>query len=116
VDIGAGVREFTDAARVETAGYFSRGKVTFTTGDNAGISAEIKEHGSGGVFTLWPRLPFAIAAGDQYSMTPGCTNLKAASGGTNGCTAWGQVIRYGGEDKVPGGDKRAAAANVKAAG
>lgn len=114
VDSATGVREFTDVARSETAGYFSRGRVTFTSGANAGISAEIKEHATGGVFTLWPRLPFGIAAGDDYSMTPGCTLLKAASGGTNGCETWGQLLRYGGHDKVPGGDKRSKAATQRA--
>lgn len=113
VDSGAGQRQFADAARGEAAGYFSRGRVTFTTGGNAGVSAEIKEHAAGGVFTLWPRLPFPVAVGDEYEMTPGCTNLKEAAGGTNGCTAWANLGRYGGFDKVPGGDKRTAAANVR---
>lgn len=113
VDSATGQRSFVDAARAEAAGYFSRGRVTFTTGDNAGISAEIKEHSSGGVFELWPRLPYGVSAGDQYSMTPGCTLLRAANGGTNGCTAWNNEARYGGFDKVPGSDKRGASANVR---
>ncbi len=113
VDSASGVREFIDAARAEAAGYFSRGRVTFTTGDNAGISAEIKEHATGGVFTLWPRLPFAIAAGDQYSMTPGCTLLKEASGGTNGCDAWDNFVNYGGFLSVPTRDQLTSAAVVK---
>jgi uncharacterized phage protein (TIGR02218 family) len=113
IDSGNGLRSFTDAARTETAGYFSRGRVTFTSGLNAGVSAEIKLHSTGGVFELWPRLTFPIAAGDQYSMTPGCTNLKDTSGGTNGCTAWANLVRYGGFDKVPGADKRGKTPNVK---
>ena len=113
VDSASGVRQFTDAARAEAAGYFSRGRVTFTSGDNAGISAEIKEHASGGVFTLWPRLPFAIAAGVTYEMTPGCTLRHESSGGTNGCEAWGQLVRYGGFIRVPGGDKRSKAATQR---
>lgn len=113
VDDGAGVREFVDAARAEAAGYFKFGRVTFTSGANTGIPAEIKEHTAGGNFQLWPRLPFAIAAGVTYEMTPGCTNLKAADGGCDGCTAWGQLSRYGGFDKVPGRDKRGKAADVR---
>lgn len=113
VDSGDGVRDFTDAARAEPAGYFKFGRVTFTGGSNDGISAEIKEHLVGGVFTLWPRLPFAIDAGDTYSMEPGCTNLKDSDGGCNGCTAWAQLARYGGFDKVPGRDKRGKAADVR---
>lgn len=113
VDSSTGQRAFVDAARAEAAGYFTRGVVTFTSGDNIGISAEIKEHGAGGSFTLWPRLTFAISAGDQYSMTPGCTNLKEASGGTNGCTDWANLLRFGGFDKVPGGDKRGKTPNLR---
>lgn len=113
VDSAIGQRNFVDAARAEAAGYFSRGRVTFTTGANAGITAEIKDHLAGGNFETWPRLPFAIAAGDQYSMKPGCTGLRAASGGTNGCTAWANEARYGGHDKVPTGDKRGAGADVR---
>lgn len=113
IDSAIGVRSFVDAARAEAAGYFTRGKVTFTTGDNAGITAEIKEHTSGGNFKLWPRLPFAISAGDQYEMTPGCTNRKASDGGCKGCTAWGQLLRYGGFDKVPGGDARSQTPSAK---
>ncbi len=113
VDSGAGQRGFTDAARAEAAGYFSRGVVTFTTGDNAGISAEIKEHATGGVFTLWPRLQFPASVGDQYSMTPGCTLLKIASGGTNGCDAWANFVNYGGFLSVPTKDKVTGSANVR---
>jgi uncharacterized phage protein (TIGR02218 family) len=113
IDSATGQRSFTDAARAETAGYFSRGRVTFTSGANDGITAEIKEHAAGGVFTLWPRIAFPIAVGTTYSMVPGCTNLKESSGGTNGCQAWANLINYGGERKVPGGDKRSAAANVR---
>lgn len=113
VDDSDGVREFTDADRAETAGYFKRGRVTFTSGVNNGISAEIKEHEAGGVFSLWPRLPFPPSAGDSYSMTPGCTNLKTNDGGCNGCTAWGQLLRYGGADKVPGRDKRNRTADAR---
>lgn len=116
VDSGQGQRAFVDAARAEAAGYFRRGRVTFTTGSNAGVSAEIKEHEAGGVFTLWPRVPFGIATGDQYSMEPGCTNMKEADGGTNGCTAWANLVRYGGFRNVPGSDRRNTGAKVKPPG
>ncbi|PKB19663.1 putative phage protein (TIGR02218 family) [Novosphingobium kunmingense] len=106
-------RGFTDAARAEAAGYFSRGRVTFTSGANAGISAEIKEHLAGGIIALWPRLAFEIEVGDGYAMVPGCTNMLDASGGCNGCTAWANAINYGGEPNVPGRDKRGSQPDVK---
>ncbi len=105
VDSAIGQRNFVDADRAETAGYFSRGRVTFTSGDNDGISAEIKEHTAGGNFELWPRPPYGISAGDTYSMTPGCTLLKGASGGTNGCDAWANFVNYGGFLDVPTKDQ-----------
>jgi len=113
VEEATGLRQFTDTTRTETPGYFTRGKVTFTTGNNWGVTAEIKEHAAGGQFTLWPRLPYPIEALDAYVMEPGCTNLKANNGGCNGCTSWGQLLRYGGFDKVPGGDKRSKAATQR---
>ena len=113
IDSAIGQREFTDAARGEAAGYFSFGRVTFTSGDNIGVSAEIKEHTTGGHFVLWPRVPYAIAAGDDYSMTPGCTNLKQGSNGTNGCDDWSNYVNYGGFRDVPTKDKVTAAANVR---
>ncbi|XUU60636.1 DUF2163 domain-containing protein [Erythrobacter sp. HA6-11] len=105
VESGAGQRGFTDSTRAEAAGYFSRGVVTFTSGNNAGISADIKTHGAGGVFTLWPRLQFPILAGDTYDMLPGCTNQQGAADGTNGCDAWVNFVNYGGEPSVPGRDR-----------
>jgi uncharacterized phage protein (TIGR02218 family) len=113
VDSAVGQREFIDAARGEAAGYFTQGEVTFTTGDNVGISAEIKLHAAGGRFTMWPRLPFAISAGDQYSMTPGCTLLKESANGTNGCDGWANYVNFGGARDVPTKDKVTAAALVK---
>ena len=113
VESGSGHRTFTDALRAEAAGYFSRGRVTFLDGFNAGISAEIKLHSAGGVFELWPRLGFPIIPGTAYSLVPGCTNTKESAGGTNGCQAWGNRINYLGGHKVPGRDKRSAAANTR---
>lgn len=108
-----GQRGFTDSARLETPGYFRFGRVTFTDGPNAGISAEIKDHEAGGTITLWPRMAFGISIGDSYTMTPGCTNTPEGSGGCNGCKDWGNYINYGGEPSVPGKDKVASRPDVK---
>lgn len=106
-------RRFVDATRGEPAGYFSNGRVIFTSGDNAGVAAEIETHEAGGRFTLWPRLGFAIRAGDAYQLIPGCSQAKASSGGTPGCQAWGNYVNFGGEPDVPGADKVAARPDVK---
>ena len=108
-----GQRGFTDSTRAEALGYFRRGRVTFTTGANAGISAEIKEHEAGGVFTLWPRIAFQIEAGDEYTMTPGCTNTPEGSNGCNGCKDWSNYVNFGGEPSLPGNDKLRQQPDVK---
>lgn len=113
VQTGRGQRGFTDAARGEPDGYFNYGRVTFTTGANAGISAEIKSHAAG-VFTLWPRLAEPVSAGDAYSMTPGCSSLIESAGGTNGCSAWANTVNYGGFPTVPGDDAMSAVPKAKA--
>ena len=105
VTTSGGQKGFADAGRAEAAGYFRSGRVTFTSGANAGISAEIKDHEAGGSFSLWPRMAFPIATGDTYTMTPGCTNNPDGSNGCRGCKDWGNFINYGGEPDVPGNDK-----------
>lgn len=53
------------------SGYWDFGVVTFTTGLNAGISVEIKQSMPGQITNVVP-MPYAIQAGDEYRMTPGC--------------------------------------------
>jgi uncharacterized phage protein (TIGR02218 family) len=114
VDQPTGQRGFIDPARSESAGYFSRGRVTFLTGSNAGISAEVRDHNTGGEFLLWPRLAFPVSVGDTYEMTPGCTNLPESLSGTNGCQAWNNFVNFGGFPSVPGANKISQSADVRA--
>jgi uncharacterized phage protein (TIGR02218 family) len=114
VDQVFGQRGFFDPARAESAGYFSRGRVTFLTGSNAGISAEIRDHKAGGEFLLWPRLAFPISIGDTYEMIPGCTNLPEALSGTNGCLAWSNFPNFGGFPSVPGSNQISQSADIRA--
>lgn len=55
--------------------WFSRGKITFTSGPNNGISREVKAHfNSGGVssLSLWEPLPFQLVTGDTFTVRAGC--------------------------------------------
>jgi uncharacterized phage protein (TIGR02218 family) len=57
------------------AGWFERGELAFVTGANAGRSMETKSHvksGSTATLELWQAMPGAVAAGDQFTVTPGC--------------------------------------------
>lgn len=54
---------------------FSRGLITFTSGDNAGVSREVKSHfNANGVvsISLWEQAPFQIANGDDFTIRAGC--------------------------------------------
>jgi len=59
-------------------GWFSRGKLTFTSGNNNGIVREVKTHfNTDGIVTisLWEPTPFEIEAADTFSITAGCDKL-----------------------------------------
>ena len=60
------------------AGWFTRGKVTFTSGLNNGISREVQLHNnSNGTVSinLWDPTPFLIAVTDTFTVTAGCDKL-----------------------------------------
>lgn len=59
-----------DAARAEADGYFDEGVITFTSGDNDGLSFEVKAYIVGTWITKTP-FPYD-AAGATYTMTRGC--------------------------------------------
>jgi uncharacterized phage protein (TIGR02218 family) len=56
-------------------GWFSAGKLTFTSGANSGLAVEVKTHrvAADGVHVeLWQAMPQPIAAGDGFEVTAGC--------------------------------------------
>jgi uncharacterized phage protein (TIGR02218 family) len=90
---------FTDTARSETIGHFNGGKVTFTTGQNSGISAEVKESRGNQMILALP-LPFPLAVGDAYSLEQGCDKTIST------CAArYNNAVNFRGEPHVPGLDK-----------
>lgn len=55
--------------------WFTRGKLTFTSGSNSGLSFEVKSHkitSSNVVINLWSPAPFTVTAGDTATVTAGC--------------------------------------------
>lgn len=70
-------RIFSDSTRLEADGYFSLGRVTWTTGANVGAVSEVKDF-IGGQFILWESLLNQIALTDAYIATPGCDKSPAA--------------------------------------
>jgi hypothetical protein len=85
-------------------GYFSLGVVTFTSGENAGISRSIKySAASGNGVMLTAPLPAEPAVGDAFTISPGCC-LALSGAGPNGCQQWQPATwaeRFRGQPFVP---------------
>lgn len=83
----------------QAEGWFSGGKLVFTSGENAGFAVEIRSHGADGAVALWQRAPRPVAPGDAVTLTPGCDK----SFGT--CRAkFGNVVNFRGFPHMPGND------------
>jgi len=64
----AGLGAFAD-------GWFTAGKLAFTSGANAGFAVEVKTHRvalDGVLLELWQRAPEPLAVGDAFTVTAGC--------------------------------------------
>lgn len=92
-------RTFTDTARGEADNYFRYGEVTWTSGLNIGLKAEVRDYAAD-TFTLAFQMPFDIAGGDTYSAIPGCAKRFEED-----CRdTWANSARFGGFPHVPGND------------
>lgn len=65
----------TGALTAKAAGYFNLGFVTFTSGALSGQLFDV-ETWDGTTFTMAVPLPSAPAAGDTFTVVPGCPNTK----------------------------------------
>lgn len=83
-----------------TSGWFSRGKLTFTSGNNNGLSREVKTHiNSNGIVTvsLWEPFPWDIAVSDTFDVVSGCDKLFKT------CKAkFNNAINFRGFPHIPG--------------
>jgi uncharacterized phage protein (TIGR02218 family) len=82
--------------------WFSGGVCSFISGLNAGLAFEIKGHlrtAGVDVLELWMPVPFAIAVGDQATVTAGCRkNLYTCR------TKFSNVANHRGYPHIPGSD------------
>jgi uncharacterized phage protein (TIGR02218 family) len=99
VTSASSARVFSDTGRTEADDYFAFGVVEWTSGANDGLSMEIKSSTSAGAVSLVLPMPYAIAAGDTYSMVAGCDKLFATCGGK-----FANVVNFQGEPHIPGQD------------
>lgn len=93
-------RIIADSSRTEADHYFTYGMITFTSGDNIGLSMEIKNYVlTGGSIEMVLPLPYAIAVGDTYTMIAGCNKTITK------CVSFSNAVNFRGEPHVPGVDK-----------
>src|SRR5690606_12531047 len=84
---------FQDSTRAEAADYFAAGKITFTTGDNAGLPGkEIKRHEADGTIEIFDPFYYDIQVGDEYTIIPGCRKRFDEDCGTK----WDNQLNFGG--------------------
>jgi uncharacterized phage protein (TIGR02218 family) len=94
-----GAHAFTDASRTEDNDYFAYGIVTFTSGNNAGLSMEIRQFSSQR-FSLFLPMPYAVEVGDSYTAIAGCDKRFDTC-----ITRFSNAVNFRGEPHVPGTDK-----------
>ena len=89
---------FYDAARTETK--WTAGKLTWTSGNNNGVSIEVKKADGAGNITLWQAMPKAITIGDTYAIRAGCQKRRVED-----CIAlYSNAVNFRGFDTIPGTD------------
>jgi uncharacterized phage protein (TIGR02218 family) len=65
--------EFEDTGRTEGDNHFRFGMLTFSTGNNTGISREVKSYdGISKIFVVFEPFPYEIQNGDAYDVYQGC--------------------------------------------
>jgi uncharacterized phage protein (TIGR02218 family) len=95
--------EFTASGLAAFAsGIFSRGKIVWTSGSNAGSAIEVKGHtqeSTSARLTLFLPMPKPIQAGDAFTITAGCDKQLAT------CRdRFSNAINFGGFPQMPGND------------
>lgn len=83
--------------------WFSRGKVTWTSGNNVNLEMEVKAHtqvDAFNTFLLWEPMPFPIQIGDAFTVHAGCDKSQFVCH-----NKFGNVINMRGYHLVPGNDR-----------
>ena len=95
VTSGASATAF-GSALTQAAGWFSLGKVAFTSGANAGVTVTVKSFDDAGGFQLVAPLQAMPAVGDVFTAYPGCA-LSMAD-----CSAkFANLARFRGQPFIP---------------
>jgi uncharacterized phage protein (TIGR02218 family) len=90
---------FRDGSMAEDDGWFNQGKITFTSGNCAGLSMEIQRWNlSAQTYTLSLDMAYPIQVGDDYEATPGCDKTYAT------CKDKFDNMNFSGFGHIPGSD------------
>jgi uncharacterized phage protein (TIGR02218 family) len=83
-------------------GWFTAGRLSFTSGANSGLAMEVKRHSvEGGTATieLWQAMAQPLAAGDAFTVTAGCDKRFAT------CRdRFANSVNFRGFPQIPGND------------
>ncbi|AIL64483.1 hypothetical protein NOVO_00360 [Rickettsiales bacterium Ac37b] len=88
--------QFTDPISHYHENYFKYGELKFISGNNIGLSREIKEYKAGEIITVLP-FPYDIKTGDHYKITAGCDKTFQTC-----CKLYNNAINFRGEPHLPG--------------
>lgn len=92
---GSGLSDFAD-------GWFTGGRLTFTSGANEGDAMEVKRHrvvGGAVIIELWQAMAMAVAPDDTFVVTAGCDKRFAT------CRdRFDNVLNFRGFPHIPGND------------
>lgn len=92
--------------------YFQYGVLEWLTGANAGFRMEVRQHRNGSVasFDLLEAMPFVLARGDTFKVTPGCAKTRPA------CKFWNNIANMQGFPDMPTEDKALATPSYSSQG
>lgn len=91
-------RAFTAGGLTPTTDYYTDGQLTWTAGNNVGLSFDVKSS-SGTNVEQQLGTPFDIVVGDTFSIVAGCDHLRGT------CVAkFNNIVNFGGFPYLPGND------------
>lgn len=97
---------YLDSSAPQINDYGDQGKLTFTSGENAGITTQILDYDSEARITLWKPLPYLPQPGDTVILVAGCDRYYSTCG-----DKFDNAINFGGEhgdgNYIPGQDEMA---------
>lgn len=94
---------FVASAMTQPTGYFKLGVLTFTAGNNSGVSGPVNSFTNPGAFAMRFPFPAAVQVGDTFTVYPGCDKLEATCQNNNSAVgpAFNNGIHFSGTPFVP---------------